>query len=193
MEPRLTGTWKPIAVVGSVLMATIVAIVATAAAPTPRRSGEDIAMLAMAGSEPGSDRYVAARTALDSIRGVGRYAPVSQQSEETAAPPARWDSVSAVAFDRAYDENAVAADLRYKGKLVEITGMVDKVDKGFRGEPFIQLRARGLIGVWAFTSRDADADVARLRPRQWVVLHCLGGGLTGSIPSLEGCIVVGAG
>lgn len=47
--------------------------------------------------------------------------------------------MSAAEIIRAYESNEVAADQKYKGRTVEVTGVVGDISKDFMGEPFMTL------------------------------------------------------
>lgn len=70
-------------------------------------------------------------------------APAPQQAASAPAPsePAAI-SISAVQLYKEYDSNGVAADKKYKDKLLAVTGAVDSIDKDILDTPYVTLRTQ---------------------------------------------------
>lgn len=123
-------------------------------------------------------------------------------SEERPAPtapapskPAKSDIVTGPAIDTtlpellaAYRENEVAADARYRGKILRVTAIVGRVGKDAVGRPYVALHLGGKPdGFHApFAS---DAGLAELKPWQEIVMRCRGDGLFGGALVLEDCVL----
>lgn len=114
----------------------------------------------------------------------------------TAAAPAKKAEVEVVRVTaselyKAYDENELSADAKYKGKVLGISGTVDSVEKSF-GNIHVRLKAGQFIETVDCTMDDSEeATAATLKKGQSVVLACLGKGkLVG--PMTEDCKIVPA-
>ena len=77
-----------------------------------------------------------------------------------------------------YEQNDVNGDQLYKGKILEVTGSVDDISRGFMGEIYITFN-RGdfkVFTVQCFFSDDFADRAAKLRPGSFVRVrgHCTG-------------------
>lgn len=109
-----------------------------------------------------------------------------------AAPLARVASdetlLTASELWASYGENPAAADARWKGKPVAVTGMVIDGRRDYRGRFFVRLATGdGLETVHAaIVVQDVDARSLPSRG-QTVSLRCTGAGRSIGSPLLEGC------
>ncbi len=112
------------------------------------------------------------------------------------APPAAI-AVKAGDLMQAYggDANALAADAKYKGKLLKVTGKLGSVQKA----PLMGYVATllpedatdlNLTGVQCFLLESAEADVANLKPGEIVTLEGTCDGQTLAQVKLSKCSVV---
>lgn len=65
-----------------------------------------------------------------------------------ALPPPQTPSIptlSAAELFRIYDENEVAADLRFKGRLVRVEGTVESINVSFSGSPIFPWRCQAIF------------------------------------------------
>lgn len=75
----------------------------------------------------------------------------------------------------AYDANEVAADEKFKGKLIEVTGKVDTIAKDIMGDPYVTLGSGKdfeFAHVQAVFPADALKQLAGLRKGQEVTVRC---------------------
>src|SRR5687767_11327689 len=99
------------------------------------------------------------------------------RTRSTAPPPAPAEPVATLSADdlvKQYGENELAADGRYKGKYVQVTGRVGKVGKHPLGYPFVQLgsdREDDLFGVTCYLTEAGTAEAAKLQPGASVTLR----------------------
>lgn len=90
-----------------------------------------------------------------------------------------------------YAANEVAADGKYKGKIIEVTGIVDSVGKDVLDNPYVSLSGgRGnFMGVQCYFAKHDLGSLSKLAKGQRVTLKCRGAGKTVS-PSLKSCSIV---
>lgn len=94
-----------------------------------------------------------------------------------ALPPPQTPSIptlSAAELFRIYDENEVAADLRFKGRLVRVEGTVESINVSFSGEPYISLEVPGhfLSGVRLDFSKAAMPHLAKVNKGAVIQVTC---------------------
>lgn len=111
--------------------------------------------------------------------GVGSAPPSDLSEGPRATPPpapTRVErtptvDVSAKALLKAYQDNQVAADQRYKGKVLRITGVVDNVTNGIFGGYDLQINGGGRYEIMSITCKFKEASqVASLSPGQRIVV-----------------------
>jgi len=102
----------------------------------------------------------------------------------TSVPPIE---VSAEELAVAYAGNEVAADNRYKGRILEVGGIVETIGKDILGEATIALSTQAGLGVSCALGKQLQREIASLRPGQAVVIRgrCKGSFLGG--PLLSDC------
>lgn len=94
--------------------------------------------------------------------------------------------VSARQLHAAYDANEISADQNYKGKTLEVTGIVESIGSDFSDEPSVNLSAGNEFG-WVTASGLATSVAASLSKGQQVTLVCVGAGEVASFPMLSDC------
>lgn len=118
-------------------------------------------------------------------------AGASATTESPAAEPAEAViTVSAFELATAYDSNEAAADAKYKGKKLAVSGIVDSITKDVTDDTVI-----GLQGTNQFLSVHAEIDPSQeqkaitLTKGNSITLTCTGAGEIISAPRLEDCII----
>ena len=107
------------------------------------------------------------------------------ESAEAAEPPL---PVKADALFRAYDDNEVAADQKYKGKSLLVTGTVQSIDKDFTDSIVVQLASGNpFMAVHAYLDDQHAAMAASLKKGAKVAWVCQGDGRIVGSPMLKGC------
>jgi len=93
-------------------------------------------------------------------------------AESTAPALAQLPKMTATALHKAYKENEVAADEHFKGKTVDIEGVVDKISKDFTDTMIVELKGgEFLASVNAYFDDIHKSTLANLKPGQRVVLR----------------------
>lgn len=118
-------------------------------------------------------------------------APAAAKPVAAAKPakvPEKAESVSAMALWRAYQANEVAADDDFKGKLLEVTGEVAKIDKDFMDDIVVNLRSGNqFMATHAYVEDSEKSAAKRLSKGDTVTLRCIGGGMIIGSPVLRDC------
>ncbi|WP_313251393.1 OB-fold protein [Stenotrophomonas indicatrix] len=108
-------------------------------------------------------------------------------TNDAAAASASAVEVTATTMFSDYQDNEIAADGKYKGKALLVSGTVDSISSDFMDKPVVQLSAKPFGFVQA---SDLPKDVAAtLKKGQKVTLACTGNGEVIGFPALSGCTV----
>jgi tRNA_anti-like len=111
--------------------------------------------------------------------------PVANTSSETPVPAL---AVSALKLYLDYQANEVAADNVYKGKQLEVTGMVTSIRKDFLDNVILEMATTNEFeSVDAYLVKEDDAKAASLQKGNEVMVICEGGGMTVGSPMLRSC------
>lgn len=117
-----------------------------------------------------------------------------QKSAQYAEPEKSPDgvySIGAVRLWREYEENEVAADLRYKGQRLRVMGTVVSVERDYEDRPVLHLFGGNAIFSTVATLNKADIPaVSRLKKGDEVVVRCIGAGRQMRMPLLERCLML---
>lgn len=118
-----------------------------------------------------------------------RDAPAPVVVERVSEPqPFVAIDVRAIDLDAAYDANEVAADMKYKGRVLRVTGKVASIGKNFMDEVVVNLGTRNQFqSVTAGVDASAIDRAATLRKGQLITLVCVGAGRVVSSAVLSGC------
>jgi hypothetical protein len=108
-------------------------------------------------------------------------------SSATHTPPAPPIAISADDLYAAYKANEVAADAKYKGKTLEVTGVVGSISKDVMDDPYITLvtTENEFETVNAYFSKGAMQKLSELRKGQGVTVTCRGNGMVLTSPMLD--------
>ena len=106
--------------------------------------------------------------------------------DEVAAAWTTW--VTASDLYREYRSNEVAADEKYKGKILTVTGTVESVGKDIADTPYVAIKAGDVIGsVQCMFSEQYSSDLASLHKGDEVKIRGKCDGKFGNV-ILRGCI-----
>ncbi|MBI2623593.1 MAG: hypothetical protein HYW65_03395 [Candidatus Liptonbacteria bacterium] len=125
---------------------------------------------------------IGATMSVDSVDKTERAegTPTQQESQ----PEVSVIKVSAVTLSEEYDANKVAADQKYKGKILEITGVIDSIGKDILDTPYVTLKGRelSLFGVQCMFSKSQENKLAELvKGRTLTVRGKVSGELIGNV------------
>lgn len=105
---------------------------------------------------------------------------------EQAAPAADAIKITARELFKAYDANEVAADSKFKGKPIEVTGVVESISSDIADEPVVQLAGGEMFQMVHANGLDT-VTAAGLSKGQEITLACTGAGEVIGMPSLSDC------
>lgn len=113
----------------------------------------------------------------------------SEPATVSAAPPM---PATAQEILTRYKDNEVAADQKFKGKKLAVSGKVDAIQSGMGDAPFLVLVAGG---EYEFNKPQAHMEnsekdkVVALKKGQMVKLVCTGNGEIAGTPMLSDCVL----
>lgn len=152
------------------LLAALVAAVAVLAGVAVTSKPRPAAVVAEGGRAPKAPPPVAAKPEPPPPAAV---APKPEPKPEPAKDETIVAKLNCVPFWEEYGKNVAAADMKYKGKLVQLTGRIERVDKDNDGY-FVSLvcvsgEGWGPNVVCRFGQDDA-AEFAKIKPQEGVTL-----------------------
>ncbi len=124
---------------------------------------------------------------LGTLNGLTGRQPVAGARQEPEQDPIR---VTAYELLGHYKGNEVAADATYKGKLVEVNGVIESIGKDFLGSPYVALEVRHeTFCVQCCFDEAGESALVRLQPRRVVTIRGRCAGKAGNVV-LRDCRVV---
>ena len=115
----------------------------------------------------------------------------SAQYAEAVQGPDGVYSIGAVQLWREYNDNEVAADTRYKGQRLSVTGTIISIERDYEGRPVLHLFAGNALFPTMATLNRADIPAAaRLKKGNEVTVRCIGAGWEMRMPQLERCLML---
>lgn len=98
----------------------------------------------------------------------------ARSASSTNTPPPEAMKVTAMQIINDYKDNGVAADAKYKNKLVEVSGVVDTIDKDILDTPYIALESYEYAivdRIQCMFSRSDEAQLASVTKGQKITLR----------------------
>jgi hypothetical protein len=79
-----------------------------------------------------------------------------------------------------YEKNGVAADNKFKGKEIEVSGEIESIDKDFLDELFVNLKGDeiGMLGVQCYFKDKNNNDLSNLKKGDSITIIGIGNGKT---------------
>ena len=115
------------------------------------------------------------------ITAVPSPSPVDTE-DRISTPAPTPDVITVDAWDLyfEYSTNEIAADAKYKGKIVNVDGVVHRVDRDILGAPYITLETSGFGLIQCMFDRGYEPQLAQLEAGQYVTVQgiCHGSGVT---------------
>ncbi len=94
-------------------------------------------------------------------------APVTSTSKPSYEP---LILVTAQELATEYEANELAADAKYKNKVIAVSGQVDSIQEMF-GQKFVILRGKGLSSVQCFFKDEHASKLSKLKKGQQVAIQ----------------------
>ncbi len=118
----------------------------------------------------------------------GNSTVTTAPANTTAAPQDKPIVVQARALTKEYDENELAADGKYKGKMIAVSGKVENIAETM-GNVTVSLAGHDMVkSVMCSFNESEKAAVARLKKGQQATLIGKGDGMTmGLYAGLQDC------
>jgi hypothetical protein len=95
--------------------------------------------------------------------GYQQMRPTTETSNQRQTDRTTTESpieVQAATLYADYEANEVAADLKYKGRLLTVEGEVEKIGKDLLDNPYVSLKGSGFFGVQCMFSKDKVRELA---------------------------------
>lgn len=117
--------------------------------------------------------------------------PEPKKAKPTPTP--KPERISAEKLNDAFQENEVAANQRYKGQIIEVSGKVNSVESGFWGGVTVKIDADeyGVYQINCSMNRDQESKVASLKSGQKIVIRGKCTGKSFIEVELDDCDIVG--
>jgi hypothetical protein len=104
----------------------------------------------------------------------------------TITPSVPALEVDAFQLDADYHANEVSADMKYKGKLLRVTGVVESINKDISDDAWIGLAAANEFMV-THASGLSPNQVVNLKKGESITITCTGAGMLIESPMLKDC------
>jgi RNA polymerase subunit RPABC4/transcription elongation factor Spt4 len=125
------------------------------------------------------------------IVGVVAIAAIVANYEETKKKEAvRIEpaiEVTAVQLQKDYDANEVAADEKYRGHILRVSGKVSSINKNIVDDPYVIMRTKDFGGVHAHFQ--SAGPLAELKKGEAISVRCRGDGFMVTSPMLRDCVL----
>lgn len=126
------------------------------------------------------------------IIGIGIYRDLT--AFDTPAETTTSQSVLKVTAQQLYEDysnNEQAADERYKGKTLLVSGLIDSVNNSFGDRPYLTLESGSMFrGVRARLNPDESEKASQLQKGQTVQMKCIGESVSFGSPTLSQCKII---
>jgi hypothetical protein len=130
--------------------------------------------------------YVVSKAAHDVADDNKKLASIDKVTVASEPPI----EVAAHELEAAYRANEVAADSRFKGKLVRVTGVIRRISKDILDDPHIMLASDDMLGGVLCSFRGGTEDgIGSLVAGQHVALRGMGDGYFMGSPTLRRCAI----
>jgi len=140
---------------------------------------------------PGTTQDNNSTTSTNSVASTSEVQQTAKPEEQEPAPvQIQYMQVSASEIFQAYDANEMAADQRYKGQPLEVTGTIESISSDFSDDAVVNLETGQMfMSVMATGNKDFNSQAVALSKGQRVTLLCEGGGEIAGSPVLRKCEV----
>lgn len=110
-------------------------------------------------------------------------APTAQSSSQIV-------EITALRLCSEYQADKESADSTYNGKVLNVSGIADRMDKDVQGEPYLALKGKNRHSeVRAFLHDSEIEKAARIKRGTKIMVRCVGDGLLAGSILLQNCII----
>ncbi len=130
------------------------------------------------------------RGGSSAVSGLAEMVGGSDQAAEIKIASKEPDAaVPAVLLVMHYKANEVAADQRFKGKTLQVTGIVESIKKDMLNQPYLTLAGNGpLAGVQCYFAKSHEGELAQIQTGMGVSVKGRCDGLMMNV-LLRGCVL----
>lgn len=121
--------------------------------------------------------------------------PQEQGTQGTVAvktePTKEAIKVTAIKMSEEYKANEISADAKYKGNIVEVSGIVDNIAKDFLDTPYITLKTSeySIVSIQCMFSKANESKLATVTKGQQITLRGEVSGKMGNV-LVRGCQII---
>lgn len=116
--------------------------------------------------------------------------PQVEGQRAAQTPPPAPLAVTALQLARDYHRNEVAADAKYKGRRLAVTGVVTSISKDITDSIYLTLGGDNMfLGVHAELRNSESSKAMALDKGDKVTVNCEGGPMIIGIAGLEDCVI----
>lgn len=98
-----------------------------------------------------------------------------QQVAQTQNEPQRSEpdyiEITPAKLFAAFEDNEAAANMKYKGKLIQVTGTINDIGTDILGDPYITFETDILKGVNCYFTKSSMEEIAQVRKGQKVTVR----------------------
>jgi len=98
-----------------------------------------------------------------------------QQVAQTQNEPQRSEldyiEITPAKLFAAFEDNEAAANMKYKGKLIQVTGTINNIGTDILGDPYITFETDILKGVNCYFTKSSMEEIAQVRKGQKVTVR----------------------
>lgn len=105
----------------------------------------------------------------------------SKSAAKISKPQAPPEKISSYQLYSAYENNEISADAKYKGKYLEISGVIDDIGKDLMDNMYITLKGSSFLGIQVFFNDEDASVVGSLSKGRSISVVCRVDGLMGNV------------
>lgn len=123
--------------------------------------------------------------------GSSSTSTTTDKKAETTAPAEAPIVVTADQLASDYISNEISADTKYKGKTLQVTGVIGTIAKGIGDQMYVTLKGpdNNIVSIQCFFEKDQVGDLGTLAAGQTITLQGKGDGKSMNV-IMNGCKLV---
>lgn len=132
-----------------------------------------IILIGVIGAATGGDEEAKEAGSVNTETTTG--STLTDTAKESATPEKHKEEaikITATELYQAYNDNEVGADEKYKGKLIEVTGVISDIGKDLLDTPYVSIKTDDIIGtVQCMFSKDDASLLANLKKDEQITIR----------------------